>query len=216
MSVMPGPGGRRSPFHLQPESAGCGRLWAHEIALYRSRRRFRPVEPGILRLALVAFAGQVEERAALAAVGFRQIEVKTRLGIGIENGIAVVYAEIAFLGVLHDPAKAHALHQQAAVAVEAGDAAHAGAQFHGVEGLGDEVVGAGFDTFEPGLAVVERREHDHRHFGQHWMAAQSPAHFEPVHIGHDDVQQNQVRDDLRGQRQRLVAVVGQKPTDTPV
>ena len=87
----------------------------------------------------------------------------------------------------------------------ADDGPHARGELVGVERLGDVVVRAEVEA----LRLVGGRalggEQDHRHRAP---LAQLPHHLDPVQVRHDDVQQDDVRADLLGLGQRVLAAVG--------
>lgn len=69
----------------------------------------------------------------------------------------------------------------------------AGSQFAGREGLGDVVVGTGFQTRDLGLFVAARREHDDGHAAGALVAAQAARQIDAALAGQHPVQQDQIR-----------------------
>ena len=85
--------------------------------------------------------------------------------------------------------------------------------------LGEEIVGTRFDPLHALLRGIERRHHDHGECGGRATAADLAADLVPAHLGHDDVEQDEVgllRLDLlerlgaRGRRDDDIALDGQQ------
>ena len=72
--------------------------------------------------------------------------------------------------------------------------------FLGLKRLGDVIDTPGFESREFVLHFVQRAQENHRNRRESGVGAQPPAEFEAVHLGHRDVQQDQVRGSLRGGR----------------
>ena len=85
------------------------------------------------------------------------------------------------------------------------DGAHAGGQLVGMERLGDVVVGAEVEALRLVGCRALRGEQDHRHRPS---LSQLPHDLDAVEVGHDDVEQDDVRPDLLGLGQRLLAAAG--------
>ena len=83
--------------------------------------------------------------------------------------------------------------------------AYAGAQLVRVERLDEVVVGAELEAADLVFVVVLGGEQDHRDAG---ALAQAAHDFEPGHVGHDDVEDDDVGALLLGDAQRFFAVVG--------
>ena len=81
---------------------------------------------------------------------------------------------------------------------------YAGDQLLVVERLGDVVAGSQFEPLDDVLGVVQRREENHRDVLQCGVCLQVPDHLVAVHVGHHDVQQDQVGGLLCGLFERLV------------
>ena len=107
--------------------------------------------------------------------------------------VLLIQQNIPFVGGVDDPAKLHSLSVQAAIAVEARDRLHAGAQFGAIKRFGQKIVGAGGQPLQLGGAIIQRRHHHNRHFGQGRVGAQPAADFIAIHAGHHHVEQDQVR-----------------------
>jgi hypothetical protein len=88
------------------------------------------------------------------------------------------------------------------VALDADQGPHPGHQFRLVEGLGHEVVGAGLDRPDL-LLVATGGDHDHGQERRGRVLPQPAAHLVAVHLGHDDVEQDQVGVELPDEPQRL-------------
>ena len=85
------------------------------------------------------------------------------------------------------------------------DRPHARRQFIGMERLGDVVVGAEIQTLGLVGGGALRRQQDHRH----WPAlTQLPHDLDPIKVGHDDIEQDDVGADLLGHAEGLLAAVG--------
>ncbi len=90
--------------------------------------------------------------------------------------------------------------------LDAQHGAYPGDQRAMVDRLGEIVVAAGV---EAGDHVLRRRlggDHDHRDEGQALVGLQPAHHFQPVDLGHHDVEQDQVGQGFRHFRQGLLAV----------
>ena len=97
------------------------------------------------------------------------------------------------LDLLHlplDPRQIRHLLIAPALLLQAG--ADARLQEHRVERLGQVVVGAELDAAHHAVDVVERRDHDHRNVAQPGIVLEAAQHREAVHLGHHDVEQDQV------------------------
>ena len=73
-------------------------------------------------------------------------------------------------------------------------AAHAKKELVFFKGLEDVVIGAAADGFEGRGNVVNRSDHDHRHF--RIVLAHPFEEFEAIHLRHDHVAQDQVGSDF--------------------
>jgi hypothetical protein len=69
---------------------------------------------------------------------------------------------------------------------------HARDQLLALHRLGKEVVGTRLDAAHPALAVLQRRDQDHRDERRRLIALQLPADLESACPGHHDVEQHQV------------------------
>jgi hypothetical protein len=75
------------------------------------------------------------------------------------------------------------------------DGIDAGHQLAHVEGLGQIVVGANFQTHDAVDVFAARREHNDGHIG---FATQAPKHFESVHAGQIHIQQDEIQAGVSG------------------
>ncbi len=74
-----------------------------------------------------------------------------------------------------------------------------------IDRLGDVVVGPGVETDDLVLGRVERRLNDDRDEGQRLVALDAPGDLEAVDLGEHDVEQNEIRERLRGSGRRVLA-----------
>ncbi len=78
-------------------------------------------------------------------------------------------------------------------------------EFGLIHGLGQEIVGPGIKALDPLLRGIERRHHHHGEYCGFRGCANPPAHFVPAYVGHDDIEQDQVRLFRRDLLQRFCA-----------
>ena len=90
------------------------------------------------------------------------------------------------------------------------DHLHPGGQLQGAEGLGHVVVGPPAQADDLGLLVVNGREHDHRYIAGLVVRLELHEHLPAVHLGHHDVEDNEVGIGLRDHVQALLSVRGQE------
>ena len=84
--------------------------------------------------------------------------------------------------------------------------AHARHQHDVGDRLGEEIVGAGFQPAHAVGGAVERGDHHDGNEMRRRVRLQPAAHLEAVHVGHHDVEQDDVAFGARADRQRLGAV----------
>ena len=84
--------------------------------------------------------------------------------------------------------------------LETHQAPHAREQRGVVDGLGQEIVGAGIEPLHAVARLVERRHHDDRNMSGHGRVLEPPAHLEAVHAGHHHVEQDDVAQALLAER----------------
>ena len=107
--------------------------------------------------------------------------------IGQPDGPSLFRNQDAVGRELDHPFKAGLLGQKAAIAVQAGNGAHARQQLGGIKRLADEVIGPGLQPEQPRGVVVERRHQQHGHQAQPVIAAQPPARLKAIQAGHHHV-----------------------------
>ncbi len=81
-----------------------------------------------------------------------------------------------------------------------------GDQFAWREGLGDIIVGAGFEAAHPVFLLAACRQHDDRHIGGVGTAPQPAAHLDPRQALDHPVEQHDIGRLLLGEQQRLLAI----------
>ena len=89
--------------------------------------------------------------------------------------------------------------------LEAGERAYASDQLHFVDRLGDEIVGAGLEAAHAVGWTVERRDHHDGQMRGRNVALEASADLETIHLGHHDVEQNDVAKGLFTDRDRFGA-----------
>ena len=82
--------------------------------------------------------------------------------------------------------------------------AHARDQRQFGDRLGQKIVGARFEAAHAVGRLVERGHHDDRNVVRRRIGLEPPAHFEAVHVGHHDVEQDEVAFGALADRQRLL------------
>ena len=102
----------------------------------------------------------------------------------------------------HAPARRLALAKFVDYRLQARQAAHPRKQHHVVDGLGQKLVGAGFQALDAVVAAVQSRHHHHRDVTGDVVFLQALADREAIHARHHYVEQNDVRFFLRGHRER--------------
>ena len=81
-------------------------------------------------------------------------------------------------------------------------------QQHGIERLGEVVLGAGLDAAHDAVELVQCGDHDHRQIAGVLGRLEPAQNLEPVHLRHDEVEQYEVKLVAAGERQRSRAVGG--------
>jgi len=71
--------------------------------------------------------------------------------------------------------------------------AHAGQELRLVDGLRQEVVGAGLEPLDPLLRRIEGRDHDDGQDPRGRILPELATHLVARHFGHDDVEEDQVQ-----------------------
>ena len=105
-----------------------------------------------------------------------------------------------------DLARGHRAHAQlVGDHLEPRQRAHARDQRQLGNRLGQEIVGAGFEPAHAVGRLVERGDHDHRNVMRCRVGLEPAAHFEPVHVRHHHVEQDEIAFGAFADRQRLRA-----------
>ena len=78
-------------------------------------------------------------------------------------------------------------------ALDAQQRLHARQHFVAVERFGEEIIGPGFDAFDPLFAGIQRRDHHHRQHRGGRIGANRRAHFVAIHVRHHHIEQHEVR-----------------------
>ena len=125
------------------------------------------------------------------------------------------HPDLVATAVYHQVGKAHLRRTMRGLFADpAQHCPHPGYQFAGAEGLGDVVIGAQIQADESIRFGGLGREHDDRHLG---LGLQDTADVEPIHLGQQQVQHDQVRPSLAGQLQGFQAVVSDEhPVAVPL
>jgi hypothetical protein len=118
----------------------------------------------------------------------------------MQAGMELLFRFLELLAFLEHPPEA----------VEAGDRPDPGQELHAIEGLGQEVVGSHLQALDPRLAVIQSRQQDDGHLGQHGILAQGAADLVAVHARQQDVQQHEIRQGLARRLQGRGAIVAER------
>jgi hypothetical protein len=105
-----------------------------------------------------------------------------------------------------DVARGHRAHAQLiGHHLEPRQRAHARDQRQFRDRLGKKIVGAGFEPAHLVGRLIERGDHDHRNVVGGRIALEPPAHFEAVHVGHHDVEQDEIAFGALADQERVLA-----------
>ena len=85
---------------------------------------------------------------------------------------------------------------------------HARPKDHGVERLGQEVLGTHLDASDDALRVIDAADHDHGQVAELFVAFDALQHLHPVHAGHDEIEQDDIGTILSEHGQRRLSVFG--------
>jgi hypothetical protein len=142
------------------------------------------------------------ERERDALVGRRPVvdDQRTAAAAGIGDRFALRRLDA-------DIARGHGAHPQLlGNHLEPRQRTHAGDQRQFRDRLGQKVVGPGFEPAHPVGRLIERGNHDHRNMMGDGVGLQPPADFEPVHVGHHHVEQDEIAFGALAHVQRIPAV----------
>jgi hypothetical protein len=166
--------------------------------------RARPRAPGLPRLAQVGLVHRAQERAGRGTGLTAQVEAGRR--VRRHDGARLVDENVAVLAAFEHPREPGAVLEQLAEAPQTKDRAYPGAELESVDGLREEIVGAGFQPFQASLSVVEGRDHHDGHLGESLVGPQLAEHGGAVHAGHHVVEQDEIGRTLAREVQRRRAV----------
>ena len=99
----------------------------------------------------------------------------------------------------HEPGEdaAHPLLFQVVEQLAVEPRVHARPKDHGVERLGEEVLGTHLDASDDVLRVVDAADHDHGQVAELFVTFDALQHLHPVDAGHDEIVERRRRDDPR-------------------